>query len=115
MKDKQALRVKIEHLRKCYYNSVSPDDGTRYDGYGSMGAEKFVNNTLELLKSTAAEAYRQGAMHELKKLWSYAREHTITDIEMVAHHSGNTIDFIEAVDVRHFEERLATLQAKDSV
>lgn len=48
---------------------------------------------------------------ELKKMWGNAREHTITDIEMVMRHSGNTIDFIEGVDTRHFENRMSELQA----
>lgn len=47
---------------------------------------------------------------ELEEMLSHAREHTITDIEMVMHHSGNTIDFIEGVDTRHFENRLAELR-----
>lgn len=52
----------------------------------------------------------EARIDELKQMLSHAREHTITDIEMVMHHSGNTIDFIEGVDTRHFETRLAALE-----
>lgn len=51
-------REKIENIRKCYYNFVSPDDGTRYDTFGVMNSENFTRNMLALLTTVQAETDR---------------------------------------------------------
>lgn len=49
---------------------------------------------------------------EIKKIWGHAREHTITDIEMISHHTNGQVDFIEAVETKYLEERLKELGDK---
>jgi hypothetical protein len=51
---------------------------------------------------------------EVKKVWGHAREHTLTDIEMIMHRSGGKVDFIEAVDTQYLEIRLAELNQRKS-
>lgn len=51
------------------------------------------------------EARRQ----EVESLMYEAREHTITDIEMIQHQTRGKVDFIEAVETKYFAKRLVEL------
>lgn len=48
----------------------------------------------------------------LRELILYIKvpEHTITDIEMIMHHSQGKVDFIEAVETTHILNRLSELE-----
>jgi hypothetical protein len=75
----------------------------KVEEYGTTPQSETLDKILALITQRCIEA----RIEEVKKIWSYAREHTITDIEMIEHHTG--LDFIEAVDTKHLEDRIAAL------
>ena len=72
-----------------------------------------VREAKQAIQSKVDEMVRLARVDEVKKIWGHAREHTIADIEMIQHHSNGQIDFIEAVDTKHLESRLAQLSTNN--
>jgi hypothetical protein len=80
-----------------------------------------VDEILEPLKRGAGIAQRNEAAAKINRLITEARrqeveslvykakEHTITDIEMIQHHTRGKVDFIEAVETIYFAKRLIEL------
>lgn len=81
--------------------------------------ENFVRDVCQVIPRPKSEVRRRLTLllleareDEVKTIWGHAREHTITDIEMIAHHTDGKVDFIEAVDTKHLEARLSNLKAQ---
>lgn len=70
-----------------------------------------IQEAKAALETLITQRCREARIDEVKKIWSHAREHTITDIEMIEHHTG--LDFIEAVDTKHLEDRIAALNKEE--
>jgi len=78
------------------------------DDYGKFlvdRAKQTIISQIEIEKLRAR-------IDEGKKLWGHAREHTITDIQLIEHQTGGQVDFVEAVDTKYFEQRQKQLQEK---
>jgi hypothetical protein len=95
----------------------NPDDTELEEILDEIFAPLIDNPNLTLTTTYWNEAKRQinalitkARIDEVKKIWGHAREHTITGIEMIMHHSKGQIDFIEAVDTKHLEKRLIELE-----
>jgi hypothetical protein len=69
------------------------------------GKERFLNHLEALITSKV--------ISELEAILFQAREHTITDIEMIMHHSQGKVDFIEAVKTDHILDRISTLKEQE--
>lgn len=110
MKDSPMAEDELEQILDTFMNKVF-EIGSFYEKptQAVLGDRHRARHKAK----AAINAYTTNKIiEELENMLGHAREHTITDIEMVMHHSGNTIDFIEGVDTRHFENRLAELKGR---
>ena len=102
--------VQIEVVASSVVQPPNPDNTELGEilKYG-LGAEPLlIPKAIRQINSLITKA----RIDEVKKIWGHAREHTINDIEMIMHHSKGQIDFIEAVDTKHLENRLIELEGK---
>jgi hypothetical protein len=84
-----------------------PKEKNALDKYLDAGGDP---DCMIISKQWFKDQLKEARIKEIKKTWGHAREHTLTDIEMIMHQTGGKVDFIEAVDTKYLEKRLAALE-----